>query len=154
LIYTNISAGIIKINSGEEQMVKREIIEKAVEIGSRLKRAMIATADYDGLPHMAASGKITAETDEGIGISEWFCPGTLANLQANPRVSIVVWDSDQDSGYQILGNSEGIEDLSVMNGFSPGLEKGAPVPQVERKIHVRVKKIIHFSQAPHSDMEE
>jgi len=132
----------------------RDPVKEAVRLGRRMKVAMIATADAQGLPHMAASRKITVEPGGGIGVSEWFCPGTLANLQVNPRISIVVWDSKKDSGYQVLGISERVEDLSMMNGFSPELEKGDPMPQVERKIHVQVDKVIHFSHAPHSDMEE
>jgi uncharacterized protein len=134
--------------------MRRDPIKEAVKLGSRMKYAMIATADADGLPHVAASRKITAESGGGIGVSDWFCPGTLANLQVNPRVSIVVWDPDKDSGYQILGISEKIADISMMDGYSHNLEKGPPLPQVERKIHVHVDRVIHFSHAPHSDMVE
>jgi len=134
--------------------MSKATIKQAVKLGSMMRYALLATADGEGLPHVAVSRKITLEADGGIGISEWFCPGTLANLQINPRVSIVVWDRQKDSGYQILGISERIEDLSMMDGFSPDLEKGAPLPQVERKIYVHVDKVIHFSHAPHTDMEE
>jgi hypothetical protein len=40
----------------------------------------------------------------------------------------------------------------MLNAFSPEIEAPAPMPQVERKLHVRVNKIIGFSQAPHSDI--
>jgi uncharacterized protein len=133
--------------------MNKKTIKQVVILGNRMKFALIATADNDGLPHVAASGKITSEADGGIGVCEWFCPGTLANLQVNPRVSIVVWDPEKDSGYQVLGISERVEDLSMMDGFSPELEKGEPLPQVERKIYVHVDRVIHFSHAPHSDME-
>lgn len=129
-------------------------IEKAVNLGNELGHVFLATADADGLPHLAASGRLTAEPDGTLGISEWFCPGTLTNLQLNSRVSVVIWNPDNDKGYQILGHCEKVEDLSMMDGFSPESEKEAPLPQVERKIFVRVNKILHFSQAPHSDVEE
>jgi uncharacterized protein len=134
--------------------MRRDLIKEAVKLGNRMKYAMVATADAEGLPHVAASRKIASEPGGGIVVSEWFCPGTLANLRANPRVSIVIWDPDKDSGYQILGVSEKIEDISMMDGYSRDLEKGPPLPQVERKIHVHVDRVIHFSHAPHSDMEE
>ena len=134
--------------------MNRETIEKAVLLGNRMGRVFIVTADREGLPHMAAAGKIAAESGYKINVSDWFCPGTLANLQTNPGTSIVVWDPEYDIGWQIIGNCERIEDLSMMDGFSPALEERAPLPQVERKIHVQVKKVIHFSHAPHSDMEE
>jgi hypothetical protein len=134
--------------------MNKKAIKQVVMLGNRIKFALIATADTAGLPHVAASRKITSEADGGIGVSEWFCPGTLANLQVNPRISIVVWDPEKDSGYQVLGISKRVEDLSMMDGFSPELEKREPLPQVERKIHVHVDRVIHFSHAPHSDMEE
>jgi len=134
--------------------MRRDPIKEAVRLGNRMNYAMIATADAEGLPHVAASRKINAEPGGGISVSEWFCPGTLANLQINPKVSIVIWDPAKDSGYQILGVSEKISDISVMDGYSRDIEKGPPLPQVERKIHVRVDRVIHFSHAPHSDMEE
>jgi len=134
--------------------MRREAIKRAVELGSGLGYVFLATADADGLPHIAASRKLTYEPDGAIGINEWFCPGTLANLQINPRISVVVWDPQSDTGYQILGNCEKVEDISVMDGLSPELEKKAPLPQVERRILVRVDEVIRFSHAPHSDVEE
>jgi hypothetical protein len=134
--------------------MKLETIEKAIELGSGLGHVFIATADAEGLPHMAASGRLTAELAGSVSISEWYCPGTVENLQINPRISIVVWDPESDTGYQILGNCEKVEDLSMMDGLSPELEKKDPLPQVERKILVRVSKVVRFSYAPHSDVEE
>jgi len=139
---------------GEVREMSREAIEKAIELAAELGHVFLATADGGGLPHMAASRSLTAEPDGALGISEWFCPGTLANLQINPGISIVVWNPVNDLGYQILGQCEKVEDLSVMDGFLPGDKKEPPLPQVERKILVKVNKIIHFSHAPHSDVEE
>ncbi len=134
--------------------MKRETIEKAVALARGLKHMLLATADSHGMPHIAASGRITVESDTGIGISQWFCPHTLANLQTNPRISVAVWDPETDTGYQILGECEKVEDLSVMDGYSPDMEKKAPPPQVERKIVVHVHQVLRFSHAPHSDVEE
>jgi predicted pyridoxine 5'-phosphate oxidase superfamily flavin-nucleotide-binding protein len=117
--------------------------------------ALVATADEKGLPHMAASSKIEAEGYPRIAISEWFCPGTLSNLQVNPRITIVVWDPESDTGFQLMGESEGIQETAVMNGLLAGPEeKEPPLPQVQRKILVRVQKIVRFCHAPHSDLEE
>jgi hypothetical protein len=132
--------------------MKRDVIKKAVEMGKRLGHVFVATADPAGLPHVAAASRIEAEPEGRVAVSEWFCPGTLANLQANPNVSIVAWDHVSDTGFQILGVADGLEEMAVMDGLSPDLRK--PLPQVERKIHVRIEKIIDFSHAPHSDVEE
>lgn len=134
--------------------MKKESIERAVELANLLGHVFIATADGEGLPHLAASRRIGRESDGRLGVSEWFCPGTLANLQINPRISIVVWDRERDTGYQILGRCEKVEEISMMDGLSPEQESRSPLPQVERKILVGVDRIIHFSQMPHSDVEE
>jgi hypothetical protein len=42
----------------------------------------------------------------------------------------------------------------MMNGFSPAAELDSPMPQVERKVLVRVDKVLVFSHAPHSDLED
>jgi hypothetical protein len=36
----------------------------------------------------------------------------------------------------------------------PALEKHPALPQVERQLHVRVNRIIRFTHAPHTDVEE
>lgn len=137
--------------------MKREIIEKAVALGSQLGHVLIATADDKGWPHVAVSRMIDLTSDGLLAVSEWFCPGTLSNLQANPGISLVVWDPLTDTGYQIIGVSEKVEDVAMMDGY-PGAteetEKQAPLPQVERRILVRIQKVIPFSRAPHRDVEE
>ena len=134
--------------------MERDIIQKILELGEGIKYVFISTADIDGVPHMAAARRLTIESNQDIGISEWFCPGTLSNLNANPLISIVAWDPKSDKGYQMLGSCTKIEDLSMMDGYSSKLESDSPMPQEERKLIVRVTKVIPFSYAPHSDIEE
>jgi hypothetical protein len=69
-------------------------------------------------------------------------------------MSIVIWDRKTDKGYQLIGELKREEDLAYLDGYGPGLEEKNPVPQVERKLTVRVGKIIDFRLAPHTDREE
>jgi predicted pyridoxine 5'-phosphate oxidase superfamily flavin-nucleotide-binding protein len=132
----------------------REAIEKAIRLGGESGRVFVATADADGLPHMAVSGKISIEEEGLISVSEWFCPGTLSNLIINPRIALVVWYPVTDMGFQILGNSEKVEEISMLDGFLSDAYREKPLPQVERRIFIRVEKVMNFSHAPHSDVEE
>ncbi len=84
-------------------------------------------------------------------ITEWFCPGTMANLQANPRLSLVVWDSAADVGYQLIGELEEVEDLGVLDGYAPQVEVRTPVPQVERQLLAHIDRVIDFKRAPRTD---
>jgi hypothetical protein len=130
-------------------MSNEELIAKAVEMGSRVGYALIATSDDKGLPHLAASRRVEAEHDGHVAVLEWFCPGTLSNLEVNPRISLVVWDPSSDKGFQLIGESVAVEETAMLDGFSPALQ--TPSPQVERRIRVRVDKIMDFSHAPHND---
>lgn len=134
--------------------MKPELLERAVRLGKRIGVALLATSDEKGMPHMAASSRIEAEGYPRVAISEWFCPGTLSNLQGNPQISIVVWDPESDTGFQLLGESEGIQETAVMNGLLSGPQEKHPIPQVQRKILVRVERIVRFCHAPHNDLEE
>ena len=84
----------------------------------------------------------------------WLCPTTIASLQANPYIGVVVWDAVEDIGYQILGEVEEMKDLGILNRYVPEMEGKISVPQVERQLVVHVDEIFEFSQASHSDVEE
>ncbi len=131
-----------------------EKLKKAVGLSRKIGFVCVATADRMGMPHIATASKMDL-TDEGcLAITEWFCPGTTANLQTNKFVSIVVWDRGSDSGYQMLGKLEKIEELGILNGYAPDIESGPPLPQVERRLLIKVWKITDFKLGPHSDAED
>ena len=125
-----------------------------MNLAAQLRHIFVATADATGTPHIAAAGELTSSTKGRLLVKAWFCPGTMANIQINRRVALVVWDPGTDTGYQVLGETEKIEDMAMLNGYAPSVESKHPVPQVERQLSVTVNKIIGFSHAPHSDIEE
>ena len=86
-------------------------------------------------------------------VSEWFCPGTLENLQDDPKISIVAWDPEKDEGYQVIGTVEEVREVAVMDGFTPAVEKVESMPQVERELIIKVERILEFSLAPHTDRD-
>ena len=134
--------------------MNQRILEKAVFLAQKLRHIFVATSNATGLPHVAAAAKLSPLGDGRVEVAAWFCPGTMANLQENKRISLVIWDPRKDLGYQLLGETEGIEDVAMMNGYVPGEEDKPSPPQVERKLIVRVERIIDFRHAPHSDREE
>lgn len=133
--------------------MKVDTLNRAVAMGERLGHVFVATADHKGLPHLAAAGKIKLSEKNRLLVSAWFCPGTVANLEQNRRVSLVVWDPAEDTGYQLVGATEEIEETAMMDGIAPGKES-EPLPQVQRRLRIRVDKILDFKHAPHSDQEE
>jgi hypothetical protein len=132
-----------------------ETLERAIALANRQGHIFVATADGRGLPHVAAAGKMNLlPARKGVAVEAWFCPGTVANLGENRRTSLVIWDPRTDEGYQILGEVEEIEEVAMMDGIAPDMEDPGPLPQVDRRLSIRVDKILGFRHAPHTDEAE
>lgn len=127
-------------------------MSKAVALAKNVKRLFVASVNEVGLPHLAVAGRMSIENDDSVNVTEWFCPQTIINLQSNNKISIVVWEQQSDVGYQLLGKTIKIEDLAMLDGYMPEEEK-SPLPQVQRKLVIKVKNILSFTLAPHSDKE-
>lgn len=134
--------------------MKTKNLEKAIDLAAQLGHVFVATADSAGMPHVAAAARIRQSEQGLVTVSAWFCPGTMANLEDNQHISLVIWDPAVDKGFQLLGEMVNVAEQAMMNGYSMEAEKNAPIPQVERKLIVRILKILAFSHAPHSDVEE
>ena len=134
--------------------MKIQSIQQAVNLAQSLQHVFVATSDASGLPHLAAASRIEVVEDAKVAISEWFCPGTMENLEQNRRIALVIWDAAVDKGYQLLGEVEDMNREAMMNGYAPELASRQPLPQVEWRLTVRVDKVLDFSHAPHSDVEE
>ena len=129
-------------------------LRSAVDLAARIGKVMVMTADATGLPHAAVAGRLDQVSDSEVAVTEWFCPGTVANLQINPRMALVVWDADSDEGYQLLGRLQRVQDYAVMDGYEESASRQAVLPQVQRQLVVEVDKVLRFSLAPHADVEE
>ena len=136
------------------ELKNTKTIQRAVALADRLQHVFVATADSKGLPHVAAAGELRLTPAGQLAVAAWFCPGTVINLQDNRRIAIVVWDAAEDTGYQLVGEVEKVEESAFLNGYAPRVEGSAPSPQVERQLLVRVDRVIDFRCAPHSDVEE
>jgi hypothetical protein len=129
----------------------KKIPEHVKEFITRISVIYVATADRHGLPHMAAVQGLTLVDDERLSFTSWFCAKTVANVRESPHVALTVWDPAQNRGYQLLGSIEKVEDLAVLDGYVPDVEKGGKIPQVQRRLLMRVDRILDFRCGPHSD---
>jgi hypothetical protein len=134
--------------------MKLHLLKRAEELAGKTGHVLVATADKGGQPHLATAGKMTVLDSRRVGVSAWFCPGTVANVSRNRKAALVVWNAGSDEGLQLLGEVERIEELSLLDGYDPALEGKPQVPEVERQLIIRVDKVLRFSRAPHSDVEE
>ncbi len=135
-------------------LMNAQMLQEAVSLAQEVGHVWLATADANKKPHIAAAGKIRFADGIRVAVTEWFCPGTLANLSDNGSVAVVVWKPDADLGYQLTGRLEKIKDLSILDGYEPLIEQRQILPQVQREILIRVDKVTLFKLGPHSDQEE
>lgn len=131
-----------------------EVLKKAEQLAAKAGHLLVATADAKGWPHVAVAGRLALTSEKRVLVTEWFCPGTVANLQVNPRISLVIWDSVTDVGYQLIGKLEDIRDVGMLDGYAPQVEGKMPVPQIERQLLVHSDRVFEFKRAPHTDVEE
>ncbi len=117
------------------------VLQEAVSLGQKLRHIFVATSDRSGLPHVAAASQLALSPEGRVEVGAWFCPGTVANLQENKRISVVIWNPKKDLGFQLLGETEKVEELAIMDGYAPEEEKGPPLPQIKRQLTVRVDKV-------------
>lgn len=134
--------------------MRAEILEKVVQLATRVGYVFIATADANKWPHVAVARTLVLKGEDRIAVNEWFCPGTMSNLQSNSHVSIVVWDKNTDIGYQLVGEMEHMMDIGMIDGYTPEMKSKWPLPQVESQLLIRMSKVTDFKRAPHSDVEE
>ncbi len=130
------------------------MLEKATQLATKMGYVLIATADADGWPHVAAARTLALEGGGRVAVNEWFCPSTIANLHSHSRVSIAVWDQKSDTGYQLLGRMERLKDVDMLDGYTPGTQEQHPFSQVESQLVISVARVIDFKRAPHSDEED
>jgi hypothetical protein len=129
-----------------------ETLEQTVVLAQGIGHVLVATADSKGLPHVAPADKMTLIPEgKKVTVEAWFCPGTVANLQSNRQIALVIWDPKADRGYQVLGLTEGVEDIALLDGMAPGVE--SMLPQGKKRLYIRVTKVMAFQHAPHTDQE-
>ncbi|OPX81793.1 MAG: Pyridoxamine 5'-phosphate oxidase [Methanosaeta sp. PtaB.Bin087] len=76
----------------------RETLEKQ-------KPAPVATADASGTPNVVYVGFLKVLDDETIMIADNFFYKTAANLEENPKVSILCYDTTTKKSFQIKGTA-------------------------------------------------
>lgn len=131
----------------------KETLVKAIAMAIKMGHVLIATADSTGVPHISVLQPLGLDSVGRLKLIGWFCQYTAANLEMNPRVSVVVWDPLKDTGYQLIGAMEEMKEVAMLDGYAARIEKAHPLPQVERVIHLRMDKILGFEKRPHIDVE-
>ena len=129
-----------------------ERVQKIKELVEKVKTVYVATADKEGVPHIAAAEGMAFSDGDRVVFRAWFCLKTVENLHENTRISLGIVDPATGEGYQLLGKMERVETGAVLNGFTPQMEKDwKGYPQIEHRLSIRIEKISHLTTGAHSD---
>ena len=126
------------------------ILEKVRKLAQGAKVVYVATANKEGVPHIAAEKGMAFHDEDRIIFRAWFCLKTVENLQENPKISLAVLDPKTHEGYQILGVTESVEKGAMLDGFASEKDRGG-FPQVEYQLYIRIQAISHLTPGAHSD---
>ena len=124
-------------------------VKAAIKIADKLQYFFIATADLQGVPHVATAGEMKLKNPGELEVSFWFCPKTMDNLTDNKHISLIIWDAKENSGYQLLGKVEDIQMAQILDGYIEGEET---LPQSRWFLTVRVDTVMEFIHALHNDV--
>ncbi len=78
-----------------------QMTERMQELFNKVRNVVLATATGDGRPNAVPIGAKKIIDAETILISDQYFNKTLANMKANPRVSVMYWEERE--GYQLKG---------------------------------------------------
>ncbi len=82
-----------------------KLSEQAKKLIGEIRPALVATASKAGAPNVSAKGSLRVLDDEHLVFSDMNSPRTVANLQENPRISIICLDANRRS-CRIWGSAE------------------------------------------------
>ena len=118
-----------------------QMTERMQKLFEKVPAVVLSTATVDGMPNSVPVGSKKIIDNETILISNQFLNKTLANLKANPKVSLTFWEGVE--GYQLKGTvtiettgqryeetARWIEDMGNKIGF-PLKSKGALIMNIE-----------------------
>lgn len=101
--------------------IPAELIEQARKVGT----LHLATASKAGVPNVAPMGAVMIEGDK-VFIANNFMNKTIANIQENPQVSVLVWNREIGNCFQLKGTAEILKDTPEHKKMHEMLEAKKP----------------------------
>jgi predicted pyridoxine 5'-phosphate oxidase superfamily flavin-nucleotide-binding protein len=79
---------------------------EAKQMLASIHPGLVATADLTGKPNVSPKGSFQVLDDEHVLFADIHSPQTIANLQANPQVSAIVFDPATRHGCRVWGQAQ------------------------------------------------
>ena len=119
------------------------LIQEAKDVLARMKVIPVATASKDGCPNVVPMTFVKALDDSTLLVADNYMDKGATNLEENPQIAVLVWDTETKQAYQIKGTAEILrsgpvfdETVAWVTGLKPHLTTKAAV--VLRVAHVYV----------------
>lgn len=107
-------------------------------------QCFIATADKGGIPNVAPKGSTAVVDDQTIAFAEIVGKKTYNNILENPKVAVIVSDSDVMVGYKFIGNAELLTGGPLYDMFAERLHR-LRLPDPLAVIRINVEEIYDMS---------
>ena len=130
-----------------------KLLAEAIDMAQRIGRVLMGAADAKALPHMTMTGPFTGAGDDRVRMRSWFRRAIVPHLQPSRWIVLIVWDTDRNEGFELIGR---VEDIG-QHGERPASRVGGgpgPAPvEVEVELLVRIEKISPFGESCQDDGE-
>ena len=93
-----------------------------------VKPALVATADATGKPNVSAKGSLRAISDEQIAFADVASPRTVANIEANNKVSIIILGNDEKKGCRVWGTAQVENSGEIFDTFAKAMAERNMTP--------------------------
>jgi predicted pyridoxine 5'-phosphate oxidase superfamily flavin-nucleotide-binding protein len=113
------------------------------------KPGWVATASRDGTPNVAIKGSLRVLDDEHLVFADLYSLKTRKNLEENPKVAVMVMDTETRVGYSLKGTVELIAQGPLYDQTVEALKKApVPLPPPKYVVKIAVETIYDQSLGP------
>jgi uncharacterized protein len=111
----------------------------------------VATAGADGTPNVSPKGTFIVLDDSTIAFGEIRSPGTLRNLNSNPRIEVNFVDPFVRKGYRFAGTAEVVERGAPGFGALLGRFRTSLAPRMRAIVSIKVTKALPITSPAYDD---
>jgi hypothetical protein len=122
------------------------MLKDAVDMARRQKPIFLISTGLDGKPAVDQVEDIQSQDDEHIRAVGWFREDTLRNLMNDQKLALVVRNPGKNEEFKIAGLMEDIGEDFLLDGYTPGAERGVDIPQMRWRLLIEIDKITRFKQ--------
>jgi uncharacterized protein len=111
----------------------------------------VATASLDGTPNVSPKGTFVVLDDRTIAFAEIRSPGTIRNLNANPRIEVNFVDAFVRKGYRFAGMAVVVErDQPAFDTLLPSL-RSALAHRIRAIVTIAVTKALPLTSPAYDE---